>query len=169
MSSKKADQAPCATTPHRIYGHWLPHKRITFDNLALDKKTGELVSMPSMTKQAFKAQCDINNIIKEFSLTGQISHINAQAAQGRFMDLPDELDYQTSLHTVKAAAEAFQALPAAIRNRFHGDPAEFMAFCANPANADELIELGIRERPPRAAPTPAPAPAPTPGGSETAT
>lgn len=158
--------------PHRIYGHYLPHKRITYDNEVIDPKTGELVKLPSMTKQEFVKQCDINNIIKEFSLTGQINHINAQAAQGRFLDLPDDLDFQSSLHTVKAAQDAFQALPAAIRNRFHGDPAEFMAFCGNPSNAAELIELGIRERPPRKdpakAPTPEPASTPAPGGSQIA-
>lgn len=151
-------------------GHYVPHRRVSEDNSIVNHITGEISHPPSMTKQEFVRQCDINNIIKEFSLTGQISHINAQAAQGRFMDLPDEIDFQSSIHLVQRAQEAFQALPSAIRNRFHGNPAEFLAFCQDPANAAELIELGIREKPPRpTTPTGAdqvPASPPASGGSE---
>lgn len=158
----------------RIYplyqGHYVPHARVSERNEIVNPITGEISNPPSMTKQEFVKQCDINNIIKEFSLTGQISHINAQAAQGRFLDLPDNIDFQQSVHLVQHAQAAFAALPAAIRNRFHGNPAEFLAFVQDPANAAELIELGIRERPPRnTTPTGAdqvPASPPAPGGSE---
>lgn len=155
----------------RYQGHYVPHPRRSEDGRIVNPITGEISYPPSMTKQEFVHQCDINNIIKEFSLTGQIHHLNAQAAQGRFMDLPDTFDFQEAIHEVQRAQEAFQALPSAIRNRFHGNPAEFLAFVQDPANADELIELGIRQRPPR--PTPptgadqVPGPAPAPGGSET--
>lgn len=168
MSRTKGDQAASVTTPHRIFGHHIPHKRVTFDNALVNPVTGEVTYPPSMTKQEFVRQCDINNIIKEFSLTGQINHISAKAAQGAFLDLPDSSDYQEHLHALKSASEAFQALPAALRNRFHGDPAEFLAFVQDPANAAELIELGIRERPPRQAEgaDQVPASTPAPGGSE---
>lgn len=161
MSSKKS-------TYPRYQGHYVPHEPVREDGRIVNPVTGEISYPPSMTKQEFVHQCDINNIIKEFSLTGQISHINAQAAQGRFMDLPEQLDFQTSIHIVQQAQEAFAALPSAIRNRFHGNPAEFLAFVQDPANAAELIELGIRERPPRQAEgaNPEPAPPPPPGGSE---
>lgn len=166
MSSKNGS----SPTYPRYQGHYVPHRRVSENGGIVNPVTGEITFPPSMTKQEFVKQSDINNIIKEFTLTGQISHINAQAAQGRFLDLPDQLDFQQSIHLVQHAQEAFQALPAAIRNRFHGNPAEFLAFCQDPKNADELIELGIRERPPRTTtPTGAdqvPAPGPAPGGSE---
>lgn len=154
--------------PLKLLGFYTPHAPVSFDNMVMDPKTGELVYLPSMTKQEFKDQCDINKIIKEFSITGQITHISAKAAQGAFIDLPADLDYQNSLNTIISAENAFMALPAKIRDRFGNDPAEFLTFVADPANANELIELGIRERPrpPTAAPSPTPAPGPAPGGSE---
>lgn len=156
------------TTPLR--GFYQPHDRVTYGNELVNPVTGEITYPPSMTKQEFKKQCDINNIIKEFTLTGQIQHINAAAAQGAYLDLPDSVDYQDHLHAIMRAEDAFASLPAQIRDRFQGDPAKFLAFVQDPANADELIKLGIREAPPREpaqAPAPEPAPAPTPPPSQT--
>lgn len=155
--------------PLKLIGFYTAHAPFTFDNTVLDPKTGELRTLPSMTKQEFKDQCDINKIVKEFTITGQISHISAKAAQGAFLDLPKDLDYQTSLNTIIAAEDAFMALPAKVRDRFGNDPTEFLTFVTDPKNADELVELGIRERPRPAsspAPIPEPAPGPAKGGSE---
>lgn len=152
--------------PHTLYDLFLPHKPVRWRNEIVNPVTGEISEPPSRTKQEFTHQCDINNIIKEFSLTGQINHISAAAQRGAFLDLPDSVDYQDHLNTLLRAQESFAALPAAIRNRFHGDPAEFLAFVSDPRNAEELYTLGIRERP-RQAPTepatpPAAPAAPTP-------
>lgn len=173
-----------AKTPQFNAGRWgfyQPHSPVRADGTLIHPVTGEVYTPPSMTKQEFKDQCNINNIIKEFTITGQITHISAKAAQGAFIDLPGSLDYQESLNVMLKAEEAFLALPAKIRDRFKNDPAEFLAFASDPANGDELIELGIRERPPRRAPeaasgsggdggrppvvTEMPAPAAPPGGS----
>lgn len=140
------------TKPH-ILGWYQPHPTVGFDGLLLDPVTGEYKKPTPRTKQEFKDQCDINNVIKEFTRTGQINHISAAAARGTFIDLPDDLDYQSSLNIVLRAEESFMALPAKVRDRFDNDPAAFLAFVTNPANADELIELGIREPPPRTGPT----------------
>lgn len=163
----------------KISGWYQNHPRVSFRNEQINPVTGEITYPPSMTKQEFKDQCNINKIIKEFTITGQISHISAKAAQGAFLDLPADLDYQTSLNVMIRAEEAFMALPAAIRDRFGHDPAQFLGFVADPANADELIRLGIRTPPAPPAPggdggtppssTPTPQPAPAPGGSGTAT
>lgn len=164
MSSKK-DGLPngngLATTRVRYQGFYQPHHRVQFLNELVHPITGEISRPPSRTKQDFLDQCDINNIIKAFKLTGQVSHISAKAAQGAFLDLPDQMDFQESIATVERAQAAFLALPAAIRDRFGSRPADFLAFVSNPANADELVKLGIRNPPPR---PPAPAPAPSPGG-----
>ena len=103
-----------------------------------------------MTKQEFVAECDINNIIKQYSATGQLKHISARAAQGQYMDLPDDLDFQTSLEIVRQAQEAFATLPSSTRARFENDPQNFLAFLSDPANQDEAIKLGFAtdRRPP---------------------
>ena len=115
----------------------VPTKEVTFDNTKLDLKTGELVEVPSMTKQEFVAECDINNIVKQYSATGQLKHISARAAQGQYMDLPDDLDFQTSLEIVRQAQEAFATLPSATRARFER-PQQFLAFLSDPANQERL-------------------------------
>jgi len=126
------------------------------DNLELDTKTGELTLQPSMTKQSFVAECDINNIVREFTQHGMIEHINAKAAMGAFVDLPDTVDYQTALEIARQGQEAFELLPAQIRARFANDPARFLDFIQDPANQDEVIKLGLATdtRPPAPPPSP---------------
>lgn len=144
----------------KIIGWYQPHPVVAIDGLLLDHVTGEYKKPVPRTKQEFREQCDINNVIKQFTATGQINHISAAAARGAFMDLPDDLDYQSSLNIVLKAEESFMALPAKVRDRFDNDPATFLAFVDDPKNADELVKLGIRNPPPRAS-----EPAPGAGGA----
>lgn len=133
-----------------------PHKRITF-NSQVDPVTGEVV--PSATKQEFKAECDINNILKQYKATGMIRHI---AAQGPiYADLPSDIDFQGSLNMVLEAQTAFGTLPSKIRERFANDPRRFLAFMADPSNLDEMVKLGLAKKT-EEAPPPPPPPAPPP-------
>lgn len=104
--------------------------------------------MPSMTKQEFQAECDINNVIKAFSQTGMFKHVSTRAAEGAYTDLPEAFDFQESLHEVQRAREAFMTLPAKIRSRFGNDPAEFLSFTHDPNNLEELRTLGLANPPP---------------------
>ena len=131
---------------------YIPHKRVTFDGTLLDPKTGELVKPPTRTKQSFVAECDINTILKQYSATGQLKHIRANAALHRYEDLPDDLDFQTALNIVKDGETAFASLPSKVRDRFGNDPANFLEFMANPENSQEAVKLGLAT----AKPTPAP-------------
>lgn len=108
--------------------------------------TGEVTHPPSMTKQEFIAECDINNIVKEFLMTGIFNHISANAQEGRYEDLPDQMDYQQAIHTMRAAEASFASLPARVRERFQNDPGQFLAFCEDPKNAAEMVELGLATR-----------------------
>ena len=148
------------------YSFYRPHERVPYSNLRLDPKTGELEEIPSMTKQEFVAECDINNIIKQYSATGQLKHISARAAQGQYLNLPDDLDFQTSLEIVRQGQEAFATLPSAIRGRFENDPQQFLAFLSDPANQDEVIKLGFAtdRRPPPPPKEPEKAPTAQSGG-----
>lgn len=110
---------------------YTPHDRVTID----------CSDMPSMTKQEFKDECDINTILKQFTLTGMIDHINSSPAQ--WLDLPDVTDYQASLALVADAAEAFASLPSKVRDEFGNDPARFLDAFGDPAKADRLRELGL--------------------------
>lgn len=134
--------------PGKKTGFYRPHAlaqrmRTNFDNLVLDEKTGELVPMPSMTRQSEMDACDIHNVLKQFSQQGFENLVRENAAKGQYADLPDEVDYQTSLNTVLAAQASFATLPSQVRERFHNNPAEFLEFLTDPANQDEAIRLGL--------------------------
>lgn len=128
-----------------------PHARVQEFGTITNPHTGEVTQPPSLTKQEFVRECDINNVIKQYKQTGMVAHMNAKAAQGAYQDLPDATDFQESLHLVMAAEEAFMTLPAKIRDRFGQDPAEFLAFMSDPRNREEIKALGLTkpEPPPR--------------------
>jgi phage internal scaffolding protein len=52
-------------------------------------------------------------------------------------------DYQDAMNTVAAANSMFEGLPSAIRNQFDNDPAKFINFVDDEANADKLVEMGL--------------------------
>lgn len=122
------------------YSFYRPHKRYYSD---VDPQTGELVNKVSMTKQEFVKECDVNNIIKSFQPGTMHMLLQQYVAAGRFEDLPDQVDYQQSLNILMEADKAFQDIPAKVRDRFGNDPAQFLAFMANPENEKEARELGL--------------------------
>lgn len=99
----------------------------------------------SRTKQEFREESNINNIMAKYEKHGVITHIKTgEPVYGDFSGLTD---YQTSLNTVMAAQDVFDSLPAKLRKRFSNDPAEMVRFVEDPANADELVELGMAKKP----------------------
>lgn len=148
----------------KLRSFYVPHERVQYTGELYDENTGEYFIPERRVKQSFKDECDINNIIKSYSQTGQIRHINAKAAQGTYEDLPEPMDLQEALNTVRDANTAFASLPSQVRDRFQNDPGQFLAFMQDPANQDEMIKLGLAKdtRPPAAPPADPPAPAPAP-------
>lgn len=102
----------------------------------------------SLTQQHMKDECDINRILKKYQKDGILRHVARFG--GRYEDLPDNIDYQESLNAVMAAEQAFLSLPSSVRGRFENDPGRFLAFVGDPANENEMIELGLATRRPPA-------------------
>jgi len=96
--------------------------------------------LPGRTKQEFKAECDVNNIIRRFVRDGFIAHL----ARGtpRYLDVSEVADYRTALDQVRAANEFFAGLPAKVRARFDNDPARYLDE-AGSLSREELRELGL--------------------------
>lgn len=107
-----------------------PHKRITLN--CGDRE---------MTKQSHKDECDIHKILRQYQRTGILSHISAQSAQ--FVDLPDSVDYQESVHILMRAEEAFSALPSQVRSSFDNDPLKFLQAFNDPGQEGRLRDLGL--------------------------
>lgn len=102
---------------------------------------------PSMTKQSFKDECDINNIMARFERSGLLDFVNQNEA--RYGDATS-LDYQDAMLVVANANSMFEEMPAKQRAFFKNDPAAFLAFMEDPANLEKSYELGLRvTRPPQ--------------------
>jgi len=100
---------------------------------------------PSLTQQQFKTECDINNIMRRFAQTGEITHLNRR--RGSFQDLSEIGEsYQEMLSTVKMAQDAFMELDPKIRDRFKNDPGNLLAFISDEKNKEEAIKLGLIEK-----------------------
>ncbi len=107
---------------------------------------------PSMTKQSFKDECDVNNIIRSYDKTGIFTHLNETIPQYAVFTADEVLgtvdfDYHAALNIVRAADDGFEALPAVLRKRFLNDPGEFIKFVDDPENHDEAVQLGLVEAP----------------------
>jgi len=98
---------------------------------------------PSRTQQQFADQCDINNIIKKYKQTGELTHTARK--QGVYADVSQISDYYTSLNEINSAKEAFGTLSSQIRLRFNNDPGQLLAFMQDPNNFEEGVKLGIYE------------------------
>lgn len=103
------------------------------------------------TKQEFRDECDINVLMKRYQKTGLFPQYPHQSP--RYVSNIGMPDYQESLNIVNQAREEFAGLNSELRKRFDNDPAKFLAFVNDEKNADELIALGLREKP-KAAPPP---------------
>lgn len=95
----------------------------------------------SMTSQQYKADCDIESLMKKFK-AGQPLPVRPAGVYGDFSDYGDFAD---CLAKVNKAREDFAALPSDVRERFGHNPEAFVKFALDPANEQECIRLGIRE------------------------
>lgn len=92
------------------------------------------------TKQEFKAECDINEIMRRFGKTKELP-VGTRAPT--FGDFSQVMDFQSAMNAIAGARESFDTLPAVVRKRFNNDPQEFVVFCSDEANKAELQKLGL--------------------------
>ncbi len=107
------------------------------------------VGEKTRTKQSFVAECDVNNIMRQYEKTGVIDHFNTY--HGDYGDFVDVDTYHASLNGIIAAQEAFGTIPAKIRARFNNDPATFLEYAQNPENMGELVKMGLARTTPAVA------------------
>lgn len=95
----------------------------------------------SRTKQSFKQECDVNNLLKRYNKTGQLpQYIKENPTYGDFSDVTD---YQEALNTVSKAMLQFEMLPSHVRARFSNSPENFLEFANRPENRKEMVNLGL--------------------------
>lgn len=95
---------------------------------------------PSLAIQSQKDEADINVILRNFGVTGQLPQ---GAVLPQFGDFDGVDDYRSAIEAVRAAEASFLAIPSNIRERFHHDPQAFADFCVKPENLPQLREWGL--------------------------
>jgi phage internal scaffolding protein len=123
-----ATKAPFLRTPYN------------YDMNAASNESGVACEEPSLAQQHFKDECDINNILRQFNITGQLPNFPLSPRYGDFSGV---VDYHSALNAVIAAEDGFMTLPAETRAKFNNDPELLINFLDNPQNKDEAIKLGL--------------------------
>lgn len=99
----------------------------------------------SRTKQADAAACDINNVMRKFERTGQLTHINEVLPRyGDFSNVPT---YHEALNQINELEREFMSLPPELRHQFNHNPQELVDYLSDPQNLDNVIKLGLAPDP----------------------
>ncbi len=111
-----------------------------YDMALASEESGLVCKDPSLAQQHMKDECDINVLVERFGVTGSMPVAPIEPSYGDFSGVGD---YHTALNKIKAADEAFMALPAKIRAKFDHDPNALLNYLQNEENRDEAIQIGL--------------------------
>lgn len=106
-----------------------------------DQASIDFTGTVSRTKQAFKDECDINNILKRYQTDGVITH--ARKFEGQYADVGPQ-DFQEAMQVIAAGESMFEELPSSLRDRFVS-PVGFLEFVNDESNQDEVASWLGRE------------------------
>ena len=95
---------------------------------------------PSRTKQSFKDELDVNNIIKKYSAP-ELKEM-AESFEGVYGDF-NQLDYQTALTMLEKAHTTFMMVPSKIRQQFDNNPGDWIDFATDPKNLQQMRDWGF--------------------------
>ncbi len=105
----------------------------------------------TLTRQSEAKATNINTIVAQYDKTGLLPQTGREAL---YADVADAPDYRTALDLIRNADELFMTIPAAVRARFDNEPAVFLDWTSDPDNRDEMVEMGLLEKPVTPAVTP---------------
>lgn len=151
------------------YGDGVVEKRVTtppelvdfYQNNGADVGIGD--TGPSMTRQEFADECDINVIMAQYEKTGTLNHVAAR--EPMYLDLTAVPDFRVAMDMMLDAEKAFMSLPALVRKEFDNDARNFVDYAVKPENLDQMRKWGLAApgeppAPPAAPPATPAAPAP---------
>lgn len=125
-------------------------------------------SEPSLTRQEFADECDINSIMARYNahVVGGPGNLPPRDPQYiDFTEMPQDL--MGYLHFMQETENAFMSLPAIVRKEFDNDPHRFVEYASDPASLDQMRSWGLA--PPAKVPEPSgEQPPASPGGSNSA-
>lgn len=94
----------------------------------------------TLTDQSQQKAADINEIVRQFGVTGTLPQ---QPLPEHFGDFTMATDYRSAIEAVRDAEAQFMDLPAGLRARFQNDPGQLINFLADTANRKEAQTIGL--------------------------
>lgn len=107
------------------------------------RPTIDFTNVQSATKQSFRDEVNINNIVAKYQRTGLIDHV--QDKRPRYGDI-SSTDFKQAMDTVAEAKSLFETLPSASRREFVTVEG-FLDWAQDPDNAEDLSALERGEWP----------------------
>lgn len=101
---------------------------------------------PSMTRQEFAEECDINTIMARYD--GYLSDPMRSIREPSYIDfteMPQTL--MDTMEVLRQGEQAFYSLPAVVRREFDNNAALFLDFAMNPENLEQMREWGLAPPP----------------------
>jgi len=98
---------------------------------------------PSLTKQSFKKDTQIRNILIRYAKTGVLGDPTRKPLWGDFTDTEK---FENSLNLVANVRSQFSQLSAEVRSRFQNDPVELLTFLSDKKNDIEAVKLGLKNK-----------------------
>lgn len=92
------------------------------------------------TRQEFKDECDINNIMSRYRKDGIVTHINVREPQ---YGIVPAVDFHAAMNLVTDAQQTFETLDSSIRKKFGNSIENFLEFVENPDNTEAMEEMGL--------------------------
>jgi len=98
---------------------------------------------PSLTRQEFAEECDINILMSRYEKTGQLPPMSGR--EPRYLDLAEVGKYDLAhvMQVLNDAEASFMSLPALVRAEFENDPVKFVEYAEKPENIGRLRDLGL--------------------------
>jgi hypothetical protein len=104
-------------------------------------------SEPSRTQQPpIRKEPSINQIMKTFKKKQNADFLSRynEIINGQSGNFSNITNYQSAVEFIHFAERVFKNLPVIVREKFKHNVAVFLDFIQNPANANELVAMGLR-------------------------
>lgn len=124
---------------HEVEGPFL-RSSFNYDRNLAGDDSGLDCRDPSLAKQSFVEECDINTIVRRFGVSGQLP---VGVRTPSYADFEAVFDFHSAMIAIAQAGEAFDKMPGDVRARFHNSPQEFLEFCETEGNREEMRRLGL--------------------------
>lgn len=99
---------------------------------------------PTLTEQHHKDDCDINKILDRYARVGAGALEGVAIRNGQYLDVTGAPMSAHEMYTRTAEMrQNFELLPAKTREFFRNSPENMYDWLADPANADQAVEMGL--------------------------